>query len=46
LLLGSLVLYGLATLGSLFAVNIEQLIAWRFIQALGVSAFVIAGSIV
>ncbi len=35
LLLGSLVLYGLGTLACLFAANIEQLIAWRFIQALG-----------
>lgn len=35
LLLGGLVLYGLATLGCLFAANIEQLIAWRFLQALG-----------
>jgi len=35
LLLGSLVLYGLATLVCLFAASIEQLIAWRFLQALG-----------
>lgn len=35
LLLGSLTLYGLATLGCLFAASIDQLIAWRFIQALG-----------
>lgn len=35
LLLGSLVLYGLATLGCLFVASIEQLIAWRFLQALG-----------
>lgn len=35
LLLGGLVLYGQVTLGCLFASNIEQLIAWRFLQALG-----------
>lgn len=31
-------LYGLGTLGCLFAANIEQLIAWRFIQAFGGAA--------
>lgn len=31
----SLMLYGLATLGCLFAGSIEQLMAWRFLQALG-----------
>ncbi|MBB6287447.1 Bcr/CflA family multidrug efflux MFS transporter [Pseudomonas sp. MYb541] len=35
LLLGSLVLYAAATLGCLFAGSVEQLIAWRFFQALG-----------
>lgn len=35
LLLGSLVLYVAATLGCLFAGSVEQLIAWRFFQALG-----------
>ncbi|WP_460136831.1 multidrug effflux MFS transporter [Pseudomonas sp. S1_E04] len=35
LLLGSLALYGVATLGCLFAGSVEQLIAWRFVQALG-----------
>ena len=35
LLLGSLALYVVATLGCLFAGNVEQLIAWRFVQALG-----------
>lgn len=35
LLLGSLVLYVAATLGCLIAGSVEQLIAWRFFQALG-----------
>lgn len=35
LLLGSLALYVVATLGCLFAGSVEQLIAWRFVQALG-----------
>ncbi|WP_269084613.1 MFS transporter [Pseudomonas sp. Root329] len=46
LLLGSLVLYGLATLGCLFAESIEQLTAWRFLQALGgAGALVLARAI-
>ncbi|MGF6513222.1 DHA1 family bicyclomycin/chloramphenicol resistance-like MFS transporter [Pseudomonas sp. BT76 TE3572] len=46
LLLGSLVLYGLATLGCLFAGSIEQLTAWRFLQALGgAGALVLARAI-
>ncbi|MDR6957874.1 DHA1 family bicyclomycin/chloramphenicol resistance-like MFS transporter [Pseudomonas brassicacearum] len=35
LLLGSLVVYGVATLGCLFADSVEHLIAWRFLQAIG-----------
>ncbi len=35
LLLGSLIVYALATLGCLFSGSVEQLIAWRFLQALG-----------
>ncbi|MGK9418548.1 multidrug effflux MFS transporter [Pseudomonas cedrina] len=35
LLLGALTLYVVATLGCLFAGSVEQLIAWRFVQALG-----------
>ncbi|WP_460078922.1 multidrug effflux MFS transporter [Pseudomonas sp. H3_H05] len=35
LLLGSLMVYVVATLGCLFAGSVEQLIAWRFLQALG-----------
>ena len=46
LLLGSLVLYGLATLGCLFSGTIEQLTAWRFLQALGgAGALVIARAV-
>ncbi len=33
--MGHCLLYGLATLGCLFAASIEQLITWRFLQALG-----------
>lgn len=35
LLLGGLTVYVVATLGCLFAGSVEQLIAWRFVQALG-----------
>lgn len=47
LLLGGIGLYLVATLGCLFAGSVEQLVAWRFFQALGgAAASVLARAIV
>lgn len=47
LLLGGMLLYLVATLGCMFAGSVEQLVAWRFFQALGgAAASVLARAIV